>query len=310
MRYIPAALLALSAFALSCPAATLYLKSIDDPDFYSYDTQTDAWTVRNSFTAQSQLATDSSGNLYVARDGVVKLYNPTNDSWSAVSSAIPSPGQYSNLEITNGGNILFNTVGDTNLQVYNGSSWTSHNLGVALSLAADYDPGTGVFAAFGYNSTTAYTINLTTFTVQSTYTSPGTSDAENRRFGEILDGKFYGAGYNAGLAPGFYDYDLSNPAAPLTVLPKADGSASFFPTGAADPTTNSLYVATLGSAYFDSLGNNFFHYDVATSTYIPLAAYPTDDDTLHNSLAWTPTPEPGSLAIFGVALIALKRRRR
>ena len=92
MRYIPAALLALSAVAISCPAATLYLKSIDDPDFYSYDTQTDAWTVRNSFTAQSQLATDSSGNLYVARDGVVKLYNPTSDTWSAVSTAIPRRG--------------------------------------------------------------------------------------------------------------------------------------------------------------------------------------------------------------------------
>jgi hypothetical protein len=262
--------------------AKVYRTSLDPgpQPFNVYDVATNTWTNLGTVETAGQMAVSPAGELFMLQrpTNTIQKYNPATNTWSFVKSGPSGFHTYGNLEITSSGEFLFTEL-NSNILHYTvggiGGVWQQLFMPAPASALGDYDPITNDIFIVQSNSEVVRSIDVSTFS-QTVYSFGAGGSGEIRRFGDILNGRFYQLRDSA--PPKFYQ--IGNPAAPLTTMAPLPIIADW-ESAAVDDASGIMYLNNLFGT------GAFSRWDPATNSQVLLAAPPSFLGN-HSSLAFVP----------------------
>ncbi|WP_334065724.1 PEP-CTERM sorting domain-containing protein [Alteromonas genovensis] len=283
----------------------VYTLSTDSEDsFYAYNPITDQWSQKASFSTNANLAVDKNGDVFgLSRTGVLSRYDSLLDSW--VSIAGGGLTSDANLEVLNDGRFFVTGLGQSTYNIFDGSQWSTGNLGFTSSQNGDYDPFTNTLVLSENGSSASRLINVNDFS-STRYGVGATFTGEIKRAGALLNGIYYQKWGTNDL----FAIDLADVNSALFSV--GDGPNDlWYPSAAADRENNLIYLGGIGSGRFD-----FEVFDPTTRQFTDLSDIPSGLG-FHSSMVVggvsvqsKPIPEPSALALIGLGLAGLAVRRR
>ncbi len=277
---IPALLLAICAVLMPIDAAAagkVYRTLLDANQqmFEVYDIATNSWTVLAGVTTGHQMATASSGKLYMhnALTNQIQLYDELTDSWSNVQAGpVGYLSGLGNLEVTKDGGFILSKSGSATVYYSGNGGWNMFTLPAAASALGDYDPITHTLVLAKLNSEIFWKIDMASLSVIE-FNVGALNASETRRFGKIYNNRWYTQSVSGPVA----HWGLLDPA--LAVVRGVSVAAGVFHLSASVDKTNGLfYVQPFGSTLF-------FSWNPVSDSYTPLLS--SSAGSGHSSLVFS-----------------------